>query len=262
MIRRLVVVAALAFAVVGCGGEGTGDGAGTTAASTTALQGTITVSAAASLTEAFDAIIDTFESAHPGTTVEANYDSSSTLSQQILDGAPADAFASADEANMTALVDAGEVEGEPVVIATNLLAIAVKPGNPRDVQSLDDLASLDVVALCGATVPCGRFAQQALDEAGVVIPSDHVTRGQNVKATLATVSEGDADAAIVYVTDVAAAGDAVERIAIPEDENVVATYPMAVVAGTDDPVLAEAFVAFVSGPRGQGILRDFGFSPP
>jgi molybdate transport system substrate-binding protein len=261
MIRKLFLVVALALALVGCGSDD-GESTGTTATTSPRLAGTITVSAGSSLTEAFDTIVEQFEAANPGTTVEVNYDSSTTLAQQIIDGAPVDAFASADEANMTKLVDAGKVDGEPVIIATNSLAIVVKPGNPQDVQTLADLADVGVVSLCGETVPCGRFAQQALDEAGVVIPTDRITRGQNVKATVSAVSEGDADAGIAYVTDVTAAGATVEGIPIPESQNVVATYPMAVLVDSGAAELAEAFLAYVAGPEGQAVLSAFGFSPP
>lgn len=257
----LVLALAVALAAAACGDdEQTAASSAVTGEPT--LEGRLTVSAASSLTEAFERIATDFEAANPGVDVTLNVDSSTTLAQQIADGAPADAFASADEVTMDGLVDGGETDGEPVVIATNSLVVVVEPGNPQGVRTLADLADLDVVSICGETVPCGRFAQQALDAAGVTIPTERITRGQNARATLSAVSEGDADAAIVYVTDAASAGASVETVTIPAEQNVVATYPMAVVAGSGAASLARAFVAYVAGPEGQAVLRDVGFGPP
>jgi molybdate transport system substrate-binding protein len=249
----LAVVALLAVA---CGDDGS------RSTTTVGLDGTVTVSAASSLTDAFGRIGDDFETANPGVDVVFDFDSSSTLSQQILDGAPADVFASADEANMTKLTDANEIAGEPEVLARNELVIITKPGNPTGITGLADLASAGVVALCGAEVPCGRFATQSLEKAGVTIPESSVTRGQNVRATLTAVSEGDAVAGIVYVTDAAAAGDTVSTVTIPADVNAVATYPIGVVVDSSDAELAEAFVAHVLGADGQAVMKEFGFLPP
>jgi molybdate transport system substrate-binding protein len=256
------LVACLALALVACGDSG---GTATDTTNTTAssgVVGTITVSAAASLTEAFTTIGKDFEAANPGASVTFSFDSSTTLAQQIIDGAPADNFASADQANMTKLEDAGKVIGTPTVIAENSLVIVTKPGNPSNIQSVADLANAGVVSLCGETVPCGKFAQQVLDQAGVSIPEDQITRGQNVKTTISAVSEGDAVAGIVYVTDAAAAGAAVSTVAIPAEINATATYPMAVVTSTMNEPLAQAFLAYVAGPDGQAVLRDAGFAAP
>ncbi|MCU1369936.1 MAG: modA [Ilumatobacteraceae bacterium] len=232
----------------------TGDGA--------ALEGEITVAAAASLTEPFADIGTAFEAEHPGAEITFTFDSSGTLSQQILDGAPVDAFASADERNMDALVEADLVEGEPAVFAGNQLIIITKPGNPEGIASLADLAGAGVVSLCGEDAPCGRFAAQALENAGVTIPERSVTRGHNAKSALTAVSEGDAVAGIVYVTDALAAGDAVDAIEIPADQNVVATYPVAVLADAHDVALARAFVDYLASDDGQAILEERGFLPP
>lgn len=262
MIRRLLLIACLALGVVACGNSG-GTATGTT--NTTAssrVVGSITVSAAASLTEAFTKIGEDFEAANAGTSVKFTFDSSTTLAQQIVEGAPVDNFASADQANMIKLADAGKVIGTPVVIATNSLVIVTKPGNPTSIQSVADLVDAGVVSLCGETVPCGRFAQQVLDKAAVTIPEDQITRGQNVKTTISAVSEGDAVAGIVYVTDAAAAGAAVSTVTIPTEINAVATYPMAVVTSTMNEPLAQAFLAYVAGPEAQAVLRDAGFASP
>ncbi|HWJ98384.1 MAG TPA: molybdate ABC transporter substrate-binding protein, partial [Acidimicrobiales bacterium] len=240
-IRRslLALVAGTALLLAACGSSGGSESSDTTkapsssdATTTTAgepaLEGEITVSAAASLTEPFTDMGKAFEDANPGTKITFTFDSSGTLSQQILDGAPVDVFASADEKNMEKLTDADLVKGEPTVFARNQLIIVTKPGNPEGIESLADLADAGIISLCGEDVPCGKFAGEALENAGVTIPEGSVTRGQNVKATLAAVTEGDAVAGIVYVTDALTAGDAVDAVDIPEDQNVIATYPVAV----------------------------------
>jgi molybdate transport system substrate-binding protein len=240
--------------VAACGGSSTTPAPG--------LTGSITVSAAASLTDVLQQIAEAFKLSNPDATITFNLDSSTTLSQQILDGAPVDVFASADEANMTKLSDANLVAGKPMIIATNEMAIVVKSGNPAQVQTVADLAAVDVVSLCGEEVPCGRFAQQVLDKAGVTIPASKITRGTNVRATIAAVSEGDADAAIVYATDVAGEGDAVDAVPIPAELNVVAAYPMATLVATGNRQLADTFVEFVASDDGQQILAAAGFRPP
>lgn len=270
--------AATAMSVVllaGCGsGDSTDGGSPSGAAdppSTTAggpetapgpdLHGRITVSGATSLTAAFTQIGDDFTAANPGVEVRFNFDSSSTLATQILEGAPADVFASADEANMAKLTDGSLVAGSPAVFARNELVVVTKPGNPEGIATLADLADAGVVSLCGEDVPCGRYARQALDAADVTIDESNVTRGQNVGATLTAVTEGDAVAGIVYVTDAASAGDAVEAVAIPAGVNVVATYPIGVLAPSGSPDVARAFVAFVLGDEGQAVLAEQGFLP-
>ena len=142
------------------------------------LSGTITVSAAASLTEAFTKMGADFEKANPGTTVTFNFAASSALVTQIQGGAPADVFASADGANMQKLVSGGQVTAEPTVFAANELTIVVKPGNPKQVKSLADLANLGTISLCADTVPCGKYAAQALTQAGVTIPPDEDHQGR------------------------------------------------------------------------------------
>lgn len=224
--------------------------------------GTITVSAAASLTEAFTQIKERFERRYRGATVTYNFGSSSALVNQIQGGAPVDAFASADLTNMDKLVAGGQVTASPTTFARNQMAIAVKPGNPQRVQSVADLARVGTVSLCGATVPCGVYAAGVLRKAGVSLPESHVTRGADAKATLAAVAQGDADAAIVYVTDVEAAGATVEGVSIPDDQNVVAVYPIAPIAGAGNPKLAKAFVEFVASPAGSRVLAKYGFLAP
>ncbi len=255
MTRRLLVAALLVAALVGCGGDDEPEGSD-------GLSGEITVSAAASLTDAFTAIGEDFEAAHPDTTVTFTFDSSGTLSDQIVEGAPVDVFASADEGNMTKLTDEDLVAGEPTVFAGNELVIVTEPGNPEGIETLEDLADVGVVALCAEDAPCGRFAGEVLDGAGVEIPEGSVTRGQNVRATLTAVAEGDAVAGIVYVTDAESAADTVDAVEIPDDENALATYPIAVLADAANPDVAQAFADWVASDEGLAVLEEHGFLAP
>jgi molybdate transport system substrate-binding protein len=218
------------------------------------------VSAASSLTSAFAAMEPAFEEANEGVDLVFTFDSSSTLVTQVFEGAPVDVIATADESNMADLVDEGLVAGEPTVFARNRLVIIVPTGNPAGIESLADLAELDVVALCGEDVPCGEYAAEALDDAGVTIDEGSVTRGQNAGATTAAVAEGDADAGIVYVTDQVAVDDATDAVEIPDEVNVIAAYPISVLAAGSAP--AAAFVSYVTGPDGQATLAELGFLAP
>jgi molybdate transport system substrate-binding protein len=232
------------------------------AATAKKLSGTITVSAAASLTEAFTKMGADFQKANLGTTVSFNFAASSALVQQIQGGAPADVFASADGTNMQKLVSGGQVTAEPTVFAANELTIVVKKGNPEHVKSMADLAKLDVVSLCADAVPCGKYAQQALAGAGVTLPPEKITKGADVKTTLAAVSTGDADAAIVYTTDAKAAGSTVQSVRIPTWLNVYAIYPIAPIGASTNQELAKAWVEYTVSPAGQKALESFGFLPP
>jgi molybdate transport system substrate-binding protein len=224
--------------------------------------GSITVSAAASLTEAFTQLGKDFQKANQGTTVTFNFAASSALVTQIQGGAPSDVFASADGTNMQKLVTGGQVTAEPTVFASNLLTIAVKPGNPKKVKSIEDLPDLDTVSLCGETVPCGKYADQILTQAGVTVPPEKITRGADVKATLNAVTTGDADAAIVYVSDAKSAGSSVATVSIPTWQNAYAIYPIAPVAATTNLSLANAWIQYTVSPAGQKTLQSFGFLPP
>lgn len=250
----LVVLVALTTAVAA-----TPAGAGTAAARKPT--GTITVSAAASLTEAFTAIGEKFQKQNPKATVTFNFGSSSALVTQVQGGAPADVFASAALTNMDKLVSGGQVTTTPTPFARNQMQIAVKPGNPQKVAAVADLANVGTIALCGTTVPCGVYAASVLEKANVTIPESSITRGADVKAALAAVSQGDAHAAIVYETDVQAAGTAVTGVDVPAAQNVVAVYPIAPIAATANPKLAKAFIDYVASPAGQKILAKYGFLP-
>lgn len=251
------VLALLALlALAGCG---SGDSGRAASSGRGGLEGSITVSAAASLTEAFTEIGHDVEGAHPGVKVAFNFDSSSILATQIRERAPADVFASADELEMDELRKERLVSGRPRVFARNEMVIVTKPGNPDHVRGLADLADVGVVALCAATAPCGEYAGRVLDRAGVSIAEGQVTRAQNATATLTGVTDGDAVAGIVYASDARRAGARVTAVRIPVRENVTASYPIVVLRGARDRPLADAFVAGVLSPRGQAVLRRNGF---
>jgi molybdate transport system substrate-binding protein len=259
--KRFGCVVALAVASVGlAAAPGTAQAAKAKRAKS--VSGTITVSAAASLTDAFTKLGTDFQQRHPGTTVTFNFAGSSALARQIQGGAPADVFASADGANMQKVVTGGEVTAEPTVFATNVLTIVVKPGNPEHVKSLTDLAHLRVVSLCAPAVPCGSYADQILAQAGVTVLPGRITRGADVKSTLSAVSTGDADAAIVYATDAAAAGDTVESVPIPAWQNAYAIYPIAPIAASGNRELADAWISYTVSRAGQRTLHRSGFLPP
>lgn len=246
MVAILAVTATMLVSVA-CGAGGDDDRA-------------ITVFAAASLSDAFAEMADAFEEADSDVQVRLNFAGSSSLREQILQGAPADVFASANEANMDALVEDGSVTA-PRTFATNRLQIVVPAGNPGGIDDLGDLADGDLlVGLCAVEVPCGDFSRQAFALAGVTPSPD--TEEPDVRALLTKVEEGELDAAVVYRTDVIAAGDRVEGIEIPSTQNVVATYPIAGVVASDRGTDADRFVEFVLGPVGQSILADAGFGPP
>ena len=135
----------------------------------------------------------------------------------------------------------------------------MKPGNPKGVKTIGDLPKIGTISLCAASVPCGRYASQMLTQDGVTIPTDKITLGQDVKATLSAVANGDADAGLVYVTDALSAGKTVTQIKIPASLNVLAIYPIAPVAASQNAKLADAWVQYVISPAGQKTLAKFGF---
>jgi molybdate transport system substrate-binding protein len=225
------------------------------------VAGSITVSAASSLTAAFGQLASKFQAAHPETTVTFNFGSSGALATEIQLGAPADVFASAAPANMTTVQQAGDIAGSPVIFARNSLEIVVKPGNPLGIHSLADLTKANVVGICVSSAPCGATAAQALQASGVTIPISKVTLGPDVDHTLAEVTTGDADAAIVYVTNARTVGTQGVGIPIPASQNVSTSYPIAVVKGTHNPALAQAWIAYVEGPTGQRVLQAASFLP-
>jgi molybdate transport system substrate-binding protein len=254
--KRLLapLVAGLLLSTAACGSDGSSDGAAPQAT-------TITVFAAASLKGTFTEIGRTFEDANPGVTVAFSFAGSSDLVAQISQGAPADVFASADTTNMDKAVADGSVTGEPVDFASNTLEIAAPPDNPANVDSLDDLADPDVkTVICAAEVPCGAAAAGLEKAAGVDIKP--VSEEQSVTDVLGKVISGEADAGLVYVTDVKGAAGQVNGIEVPEAAKVVNTYPIAALSGSSHPSVAKDFAAYVAGPEGQAILAAAGFAQP
>ena len=223
--------------------------------------GSITVFAASSLTEVFNQLGKGFQKRYRNTSVTFNYNGSNVLETQIEQSAPADVFASADTANMDKLTRAGDVTGQPVVFARNVLEIAVAKGNPKKIKTLADTVKPGVqLVLCAPAVPCGKFALQAYQKVGVTVPQ--VPTGQSVKDTLSKVSLGEADAAVVYVTDVEAAKGQVTGVPIPTAQNVVASYPIAVMKAASNAATGRAFVSYVTSNAGRATLVKFGFVKP
>ena len=257
---RVLAVASMPALVFAACGDDPGPAAAGPPAGNSTPDGDITVFAAASLTDAFTELGTAFEAEYPDASVEFNFGASSALREQILAGAPADAFASANTSNMDEVVDLGAAS-DPEGFVTNQLEIAVPAGNEAGVTGLDHFANPDLlIGLCAEDVPCGEFGREALANAGVTPSID--TNEPDVRSLLTKVEAGDLDAGIVYVTDVMAAGDTVEGVEIPAEENVVATYRIAALTDAANPGAADAFVEFVLSDEGQEILQSYGFGGP
>jgi molybdate transport system substrate-binding protein len=247
----LLVVALLAAA---CGGNNSSSGGSSGSGSPAEIK----VFAAASLTAAFNKIGQDYTAANPDTKVTFNFAGSQALATQIQRSAPADVFASADTTNMGKVAS---LVGTPQNFASNLLRIVVAKGNPKAIKGLSGLSNPDLkVVLAAPEVPAGKYAQQALAAQHVIVKP--VSLEDNVKAVVTKVSLGEADAGIVYVTDVTAGGDKVEGVDIPNDQNVPATYPIATVKASTHQSQAQAFVDMVRSDQGQQVLSSFGFLPP
>jgi molybdate transport system substrate-binding protein len=263
--KRLGPVAAAASLalIAGCGSSAAGpaSGSGSSApASSGAVSGTVTVFAAASLTETLTTLGRQFEAAHPGTTVKFNFGASSSLAENINQGAPADVFASASPKNMQQVVAAGGAH-DSTTFANNVMQIAVPPDNPAHVAQLSDLANPEVkVALCQPQVPCGTVAAQVFRNANITVQP--VTQGADVKSVLTTVELGEVDAGVVYKTDVQAAGTKVKGIEIPADQNASTSYPIAALTKAPNAAGASAFVDYVLSPAGEKVLEQAGFAAP
>jgi molybdate transport system substrate-binding protein len=225
---------------------------------TMALHGAITVLAASSLTKGLTQLGKEFQAAYPGTDVKFSFGSSSDLEKQIEQGAPADVFASADQANMNKVVKAGDNAAAPQNFAKNKLEIAVEKGNPKHIKTLADLAKPGtVVVLCDTTVPCGKFGDQVLKNANVKVTPK--SREANVKSTLSKVELGEADAALVYVSDVASSGK-VDGVQIPDNVNVLTTLPITDLKGSGNQAVAKAFEDYVVAHQSE-LVSKFGFLP-
>lgn len=258
LLAAILVVALLA----GCAGSSANDSAAGNSANTGpgASQGTVTVFAAASLKASFTELAERFEKENPGTGVTLSFAGSSDLAAQISQGAPADVFASADTRNMARLQDAGLVDGEPRDFATNTLAIAVPAGNPVGIKSFADLArSGTKLVMCARQVPCGAAAAAVEQQTGTDLSP--VSEENSVADVLGKVTSGEADAGLVYVTDVRAAGGRVEDISFPEAAAAVNTYPIATLAAARNKAAAAKFLELVAGPEGREVLAAAGFGP-
>ncbi|NKI41824.1 molybdate ABC transporter substrate-binding protein [Streptomyces physcomitrii] len=226
------------------------------------LSGTVTVFAAASLKESFEKLGKQFEREHPGTKVTFSFGGSDSLAAGITGGAPADVFAAASPKTMKIVTDAGDAaSGTPATFVRNELEIATLPGNPDKIGSLKDLTGSGLkVVLCDKEVPCGSAAQKALDASGLKLTP--VSYEQDVKAALTKVELKEADAAVVYKTDVKAAGDKVEGVAFPESADAINDYPITLLKDARNTATAKAFIALVRSAEGQKVLTGAGFLKP
>jgi molybdate transport system substrate-binding protein len=250
-----VAASLLVPTITSCGGSSPDDSDQRTATTTLSVQ------AAASLTEAFGVLGKEFEAAHPGVRVKINYAGSATLVQQIINGAPADVFASADQKNMDKVASANLVDGRPIVFATNRLEIAVPQGNPKGIRSLADLAKPGVtVVACAPAVPCGSATKDVLRASGVQLAP--ASEEDDVKSVLNKVGAGEADAGLVYVTDVNSAKNKVTGVPFPEADKAVNSYPITVLADAPHRDIAGQFVDFVRGSVGRQELTKVGFQVP
>ncbi|MDT0274517.1 molybdate ABC transporter substrate-binding protein [Blastococcus goldschmidtiae] len=246
--RRRVALCTATVLLAGCGTSGDDQG------------GTLTVAAAASLTDVFTELGAVLEDQRPGLEVRFTFAGSATLAAQLLQGAPADVFASADERQMAVVTGAG-LAADPEIFAANALTIAVPEGNPAGVTGLADFAREELtLAVCATQVPCGAAAAELLDVAGVEAVPD--TYEEDVRAALTKVALGEVDAALVYVTDARSRADAVDVVEVPEAASVVTVYPVCVLADAPRPEAAQAFVDLVLSAEGRRILADAGFRPP
>jgi molybdate transport system substrate-binding protein len=255
-VKRLLLALTAVLLVAATGGCGS---SGSSSAQST--NRTLTVYAAASLKGTFSQLGATFEAAHPGTTVAFNFAGSADLVTQLQGGAPADVFASAETTNMAKATTDRLVAGQPMTFASNTLAIAVPANNPAAITTFADLANHNVkLVICSVEVPCGSAAQKVATATGVKL--EPVSEESSVTDVLNKVETGEADAGLVYVTDVKAAGDKVKGIPFAESKKAVNEYPIAQLAASKNKDLGKAFVDLVTGPDGQKVLRDAGFARP
>ena len=251
--------AVVALVLAACSSSGTTTASG--GSSPGKLSGTLVVFAATSLTDAFDKIGAGFHAANPGVTVKFNYNGSSSLATSINQGAPADVFASAAPANMKTVTDAGNAADTPKTFASNTGEIMVEKGNPDHITSVSQLANPAVkVVVCAPEVPCGAVATAIFNNADVTVKP--VSQETNVGGVVTKVTLGEADAGIVYVTDVKTNEGKATGVPIPASENDTTEYPIAEVKGAPNASAAAAFINYVLGPDGQKVLASFGFMPP
>jgi molybdate transport system substrate-binding protein len=260
--RLLALFYVLALALIsGCGSSDQAPASSSAPSTSAAAGGKIMVFAAASLKQTFTDIGEQFKTDNPGASVEFSFAGSSDLVTQLTQGAPADVFASADTKNMDKAAQAGLLAGDPVNFASNTLTIAVAPGNPKKIASFKDLTQQGLnVVVCAPQVPCGSATQSVEKATGVTL--NPVSEESSVTDVLNKVTTGEADAGLVYVTDVKGAGDKVAAVAFPEAADAVNTYPIAVLKESKNPELARKFVDLVTGESGQKVLSAAGFAKP
>jgi len=254
-LRPSHLLAAVLVWVTGCA-----TGPSTATSATTELN----VHVAASMSGVFTQLGEVFESRFSDVSVKFNFGGSAALATQIQQGAPADIVVMADSDNIQKLVTSRDVKKKDVFdLARNKLAILVPRGNPERIRSIDDLTRSDLkVVLCDSSQPCGKYADVALEQGNIALKP--ASREANATAVVARVANGEADAGISYVTDGLVADDKVDAIRIPDSLNVVASYPLAIVArpSSRDSAAITAFVAMARGPIGDKLLRDAGFELP
>jgi molybdenum ABC transporter molybdate-binding protein len=244
-----------------CAGDRQSEESMAAAGLTTSMTGTVTVLAAASLTESFEELGEQLTAENPGLEVVFSFGPSSGLVEQVLAGAPADVLATADTRTMDEAVAGGAVDGEPEVFARNTLTLVVPADNPGEVNGLADLARSELrIAICEPEVPCGAATERLLTTARVTAAPD--TLATDVKEATSLVSLGEADAALVYRTDATAEGDAVETIEVPEATHVINDYLVAVLVDAPNPDGAQVVVDAITGEPGQALLADAGFLEP
>jgi len=263
--RALSVLAIAALTLTACGSSGDDDAATATVTTSESqsgnLTGTLTVFAAASLTDVFGELGDQLMADNPDLDIQFNFAGSSALATQITQGAPADVFASANQPQMKVVTDADLQGADPVVFTENVLEIAVPKGNPGDVTGIDDFANADLtLAVCAPDVPCGAAATKVFEAAGITAVPD--TLEEDVRAALTKVQLAEVDAALVYASDVQSAGGDVEGIEFPEAEDAINEYPICTLAAAPNPDAAQAFVDLVLSDDGQKALEDAGFRAP
>lgn len=266
--RRTTQVAAVGAAALlalsACSSDDSSSGSGSSApesSSSPKLSGTVTVFAAASLKESFTTLGEQFEKEHPGTKVTFSFGGSDSLAASITGGAPADLFAAASPKTMKIVTDAGNTSADPETFVRNQLEIATLPGNPDKISSLKDLTKSDLkVVLCAEEVPCGSAARKALEASELKLTP--VSYEQDVKSALTKVELKEADAAVVYKTDVRAAGDKVEGVDFPESADAVNDYPIALLKDAPNAEAAKAFIELVRSDQGQRVLTGAGFLKP
>jgi len=239
-----------------CGGGEASTGGGAGGDSTT-----LKVSAASSLTDAFGELEATFEANSSGTDVTFTFDSSSTLAEQVIQGAPVDVLATADEATMQGVVDEGLTATDPVPIAQNKLTVVTPADNPADIDSISDLDSGAVDwAVCVPDAPCGVASEKLLSI--VNVDAQPVTEEANVRDVLTKVTTGEVDAGLVYVSDAQAAADDVTDIEVPQADQALNSDVIAPLTDAAEPELAQAWVDLVASDEGQRVLESYGFLPP